>query len=94
MNKRMCASIISLHRLKPCTRNDFHRRFLFPSASSFSWSPVCTSMHTNIRQRWLLLFVVVQYELKELQIKFPSEVNEAISCNFFNKVNLSSDHFN
>lgn len=75
MNKCMCASIISLHRLKPCTRNDIHCSILSSSTSSFSWSPVCTFMHTNIRYRWLLLFVVVQYDLKELQIKFSVDVS-------------------
>lgn len=74
MNKCVCASIISLHRLKPCTRNDLHCSSL-SSTSSSSWSLVCTSMHTNIGYRWLLLFVVVQYELKEFQIKFSLGVS-------------------
>ncbi len=70
MNKCVCASIISLHRLKPCTRNDIHYNILSCSILSLSWSLLCILMRTNIRYRWVLLLVVVQYDLKELKIKF------------------------
>lgn len=69
MNKCMSASIISLHKLKPCTRNDIQCSVLSSCTSLFSWSLLCILMHTNIRYRWLLLFVVVQYDLNERQIK-------------------------
>ncbi len=74
----MCASIISLRRLKPCTGNDILCSFLSSSTSPLSWSPVCTFMHTNIRFRWLLLFVVVQYDLQELQIKSSLDVSVSV----------------
>lgn len=64
MNKCMCASIMSLHRLKPCTINDIHCSILSSCTSQLPWF-----LHTNIRYRWLLFFVVMQYDLKE-QIKF------------------------
>lgn len=86
MNKCMCASIIRLHRLKPCTRNDIHCSILSSCTLPLFWSLVCTLMHTNIGYRWLLLFVVVQYDLEELQIKFPLDVSAlqsvCISCSF------------
>lgn len=78
MNKCMCASIIELHRLKPCTRNDLHCSILYSSTSPCSWSLVCTFMHTKIRYRWLLLCVVVQYDFKELQIKNSLDVSVSV----------------
>lgn len=69
MNKCACASIFSLRKLKPCTRNDFQLSFLSSRTLPLTRSMVCTDMHTNIRYRLLLLFIVVLYDLKELQIK-------------------------
>lgn len=92
MDNCMCASIINLHRLKPCNRSDIHCNILSSSASLSSWSLVCTFMH-SIRYRWVLLCVVVQYDLKEKQIKFSSGVSVSISCNFkikFNSVTLTN----
>lgn len=82
MNERMCASIISLRRLKPRNRSDVRRSFLSSSASP-SLRSVCTFTHTIIRRRWLLLFVVVQYDLKELQIKSSVDVSVSVSPVFF-----------
>lgn len=90
----MCASIINLHRLKPCDRSDVHCNLLSsssPSSSSASLSScslVCTSMHT-IRYRWLLLCVVVQYDLKEKQIKFSWDVSVFVFPVIF-KIKFSS----
>lgn len=78
MNTCMSASIISLHRLKPCTRNDIQCSVLSSCTSLFSWSLLCILMHTNIRCGWLLLFVVVQYDLKELQIKSYLDITESV----------------
>lgn len=77
MDSCMCASIISSHRLKPCNRSDIHCNVLSPSASLSSWPLVCTVMHT-IGYVWVLLCVVVQYDLKEKQIKFSSGVSVSV----------------
>lgn len=93
MNKRACASII---RLKPCTRTDVHRSPPPPSASPPPRSLVCTFMHTNIRFRWSLLCVVVQYDWKEPQIKFPLGASVSVSCPFvirFTAVDCCSFNF-
>lgn len=71
MNKRTCASILSVHRSKPCTRRDDRPRILSSCTSPLSCSLICTFTHTNNAHRWLLLFVVMLFDLKELQIKFP-----------------------
>lgn len=68
MTKCVCASIISLRRLKPCTRNNIQRRILSSCTLPLFWSLVCTFRHTDIRYRLLLLFVVVQYDLKNYKL--------------------------
>lgn len=73
MNKCMCAPIICLHRIKPCTRSDVHCGVL-SSTSLLSCSLVCTFMHINIKM-WLC--VVVQYGSKEL-IKFSLDVSVSV----------------
>lgn len=78
MIKCMSASIISLHRLKPSNRIDIHSSVLSSCTSLFSWSLLCILMHTNIRCEWLLLFVVVQYDLKELKIKSYLDITESV----------------
>lgn len=88
MNKCTCASIMSLNRLKPCSRNDIRCSVLTSRTSPLSWSLICPFMHTNIRYRWLLFFVVMQYDLKEPQIKFSLDVS-VLQC-VCNKVHFSS----
>lgn len=83
MIKCMSASIICLHKLKPCTRNDIQCSVLSSCTSLFSWSLLCILMHTNIRCRWLLLFVVVQYDLKELQIKSYMDITTFVLKFYF-----------
>lgn len=75
MNKCMCASIICLHRIKPCSRSDVHCGVLSSSTSLLSWSLVCTFMHINIK---MLLCVVVQYDSKEQLIKFSLGVSVSV----------------
>lgn len=94
MNVCTCASITSLHRLKPCTRNDIHCSILSSCTSLLSWF-----LHTNIRNRWLLFPVVMHYDLKE-QIKFSLEVavllRVCFESNFilrFTQVYCCSSHY-
>lgn len=82
MNKCMCASIISLHKLQPCSRNDIHCSVLISCTSPLSCSLICTFTHTNFRYRWLLCFVVMKYELKELQIKMCLDVSVTVCLCF------------
>lgn len=75
MNKCVCASIMSLHRFKPCSRNDIHCSVLTSCTSPLSpWSLIRPLMHSDIRHQWLLFFVVMQYDLKKPQIKFSLDV--------------------
>ena len=90
MNKRMCASILSLNRLKPCSRNGAHRHVLTSHASPSSWSLIRPFMLTNIRHRWLLFSVVMKYDLIEPQIKFSLCHSVCIYCRLCNKVHFSS----
>lgn len=77
MNKCMCASIISLHRLKLCSRNDMHCSIL-SSCPPLPWALIRPLMHTNIRRQWLLFFVVMQFDLREPQIKFSLDVSVSV----------------
>lgn len=66
MTACMCASIMSWLRLKPCTRDVIRCTVLSSCTPLLSWF-----LHMNIR--WLLFFVVMQYDLKE-RIKFSLDV--------------------
>lgn len=71
MNKCVCASVMNLHRLKPCTTDPDYHCSILPCSSLFLWS-----LLTNIRSSWLV-FVVTQHDMKE-QIKFSLGVSELL----------------
>lgn len=84
MNKRVCASILGLRRPAPCTRTDRLSRSC-SSSQPPPHAPPCTSMHTNITYRWMSLCVVLQYDLKRLQIKFSVKASVPVLASVFSE---------
>lgn len=74
MNKLTCASIVSVHRSKSCSRKDVHCSVPSSCPSPSPCALVRTFTHA-IGSRWLLLYVVALYKLKEVQIQISLDGN-------------------